>query len=291
MANNRLSDTILNTGKGFAKSSSAPMVNLAHGGQWGAMTNPGTYMNNGQYVRTNVIARLIQAPRGFQLLDNSEIWVENLRAFVETHSRTIDGLQWGLTVDSAEQAFGAAGEMQSTPTKVSRSKSEVSHTADEKYGMPIWHLHDGWIRNLIQDPETMFPAIVARGKDNTPTDMLPDFYSMTVLYFEPDPTFQFPTKSWLMTNMYPKELPSAEGRKDMTSAYEPLEIAIPYTGIQTVGKGVAALAQQFMDSFNRGGMNTSLRPAFLSGLDADVKAVGAGYAEDLADAAKIAIRG
>lgn len=288
MAGNRLQDTILN--KGFSKNASAPMVNLAHGGQHGVITNPSTWINNGQYVRTNTICRLIQAPRGAQLLPNPEVFIENLRAFVETHSRTIDGLQWGYTVDVAEQAFGNSGEMQATPTKVSRTKSELSHTADEKYGMPIWRMHDAWIRMLIQDPESMYAGVVSGDRNALPSDMLPDFYSMTCLYWEPDPTFQYPVKSWLVTNMFPRELPSSEGRKDGTSAYEPFEITIPYGGIQFVGKGTDALAQQFMDNFNRGGMNTSLRPAFLTGLDSDVKAVGAGVAEDLAEAARIAIR-
>jgi hypothetical protein len=284
----RLQDTILGN-KGFAKGIEAPMTNLVHGGQFGHAPNPGQYINNGAYVRTNTIAILLEAPRVFQHLPDPQVWIENLKNFIELHSRTIDGLQWGLTVDSAEQAFGGGQEMQSTPTNVTRARSEPTHVMDEKYGIPGWHLFDGWIRNGIMDPETKFSALVADGA-NSPADMLPDFYSMTVLYIEPDPTFKYAVKAWLITNMYPKELTSYEGRKDQTSAYEPIELSVPFTGIQQVGKGVNALANRKLKEMVTGGMDPNRAPAFISKVDSDVKAGNGGYEAALKTASSVAIR-
>lgn len=284
----RLTDGILGTNKAYGKGAKAPMVNLKRGGQFGPMTNVGEYIYNAPYVQQNLIARVLDAPRGFSLLDDGPLWIESFKALVEVHARVIDGLQSGIEVDYAEQAFGGDGAQQQTPRNATRQQSTLSITWDEKYGRPIHRFHNGWIRNLIMDPETKYPAIVASGQATE--DLLPDMRAATILFFEPDPTFTKVMKAWLLTNVMPKSDGETTGKRDITAEGETPEISIEYTSIQTVSDGVLELAQKQLDAMNLTGLNPNLKPAFMTAISADVKAGATGYSESLAAAAKAAVR-
>ena len=55
----------------YAQNSMAPMVDLSKGGQHGAISHFDTYLSSTAYVSRNVIAVLLDAPRGFKLLNTS----------------------------------------------------------------------------------------------------------------------------------------------------------------------------------------------------------------------------
>ena len=285
----RLTDGIMPADKAYGAGATAPMTNLKYGGQWGPMTNVGQYIYNAPYVQQNLIIKVIEVPRGFSDLEDSSIWTENLKALIELHARTVDGFNMGLEVDYSEQASGGAGEVQQTPTNSKRTRSEPSFTWDEKYGRPIHRLMNGWVRNLIMDPETKMPAVVANGKP--PEDLLPDYRAMTILAFEPDPTMTKVMKAWLVTNMMPKTDGDSTGKRDLNSELETPEIQIQFTALQAVGAGVDAMAQKILDGMNLSGLNSHLKPAFVTSISADVKAGASGYSESLAAAAKAAVRG
>jgi hypothetical protein len=285
----RPTDSILGTGKAYGQGKQAPMVNLTHGAQNGLMTNHGTYVNNAPYVTGRLLARLIEAPRGFRDLPNPDVWVGHLKNLIELHPRIITGLNMRTDVDYAEQVFGGSGEMQQTPQNVTRVRSEPEFTYDEKYGMPIWNFYNGWIRNLIGDPESKFPAVVTQGRA---TDFLPDYRAATVLFFEPDPTFRSVQngRAWLITNMMPKTDGTNEARFEQAAAGQPVEHTIGFTGIQQVGLAVEQMAQEMLDSMNITGLNPNLKPAFLSRIDADIRSAEGGIKESLDSAARVAIR-
>jgi hypothetical protein len=73
---------------------------------------------------------------------------------------------------------------------------------------------------------------------------------MTCLFIEPDNLHRSVVKSWITTNMMPKETGPIEGKRDLTSASELLELSIPFTGISQYGLGVNKLAQAILDSIN-----------------------------------------
>lgn len=282
----RPTDSILGD-RGYGKTKGAPMVNLTHGAQHGLMTNLGSYINNAPYVTGRLLARLIEAPRGFRDLPDSDVWIGHLKNLIELHPRVISGLNQGLQVEYVDQTFGGSGEVQQTVSNATRTRSEPAFTYDEKYGMPIWNFYNGWIRNLIMDPETKFPAVVASGR--TP-DLLPDYRAATVCFFEVDPTFTKIQKAWLITNMMPKSDGTNEGRFEQAAAGQQVEQQIDFTGIQQVGTGVDQLAQSILDSMNITGLNPNLKPAFISKIDADIRAADGGVKEALDEAARVAIR-
>jgi hypothetical protein len=267
----RLKNTILGS-QMYGEYSTNQVVDLTNGAQNGYTTDLTTYVSNSTYTKRNLIALLLEAPRGFQDLNTPDYWVATLKCLVELHPKSISGLQNELTADFVETAVGGAGEMQEDISNVTRSRSTPEFTWTEKYGKPVWRFLDGWIRNLMMDPITKVAAVVNSGT-NRPTDLLPDYTGMSVIFIEPDPTHSQVVTSWLCTNMMPKSTGANEGRRDMTQAANEVDYSITFTALTQVGDGVNQFAQTLLSQLMLTGANPNLRTAFLQGVDADVDAV------------------
>jgi hypothetical protein len=287
----RLADAIL-TGQ-FTAGYSAPMLDLRNGGQMGYAPNLAAFASNAAYVQRNLVCLLMEAPLGFQFMPDPDFMVGALKALLETHPKTITGMNATVTVDfSAENAVSGGGEMQQDFTDIKRQRSEPQFVFVEKYGRPIQTFLYEWITNLIGDPDTKVPNIATLA-GNKPTDLLPDMYTCTCLFFEPDPTFSTVVKAWLTTNMAPKGTGDITGKRDLASAMESSDLTIDFTGISQSSLGVRQFAQSILDNINLTNANPNLAPAFLQGIEADVAAANTGYvagAEALGNSA-IASRG
>lgn len=273
----RFADMLL-SGQAYSAAIQAPMLNLQYGGQNGYSTNLTEWINNQSYVRRNLICMLIEAPSGFQSLNNSEYWVGTLRSLVELHATAIDGLNQTLTVDFSQTPVGGAGEQHEDFINVVRERSNVSFRWPEKYGMPIARFLSSWIRLLMMDPETKV-AEIATITGAAPTDMLADRYTATMLFVEPDPTHTKVVKAWLITNMMPRSSGQITGHRDLTQAMETVTHDVEFTGIAQVGAGVDAFAQEMLSGINLSGANPYQRPAFIQQVSADVLRTSRSYKE------------
>lgn len=270
----RVSDAIL--GQAYAINNEAPMLDLTHGGLQGyANHDLGSWVSNQAYVRRNLICILLEAPKVFSLFPNPDKWVQSLKSLMELHVRTIEGFNAGLTVEIDEHPVGGAGEMQQEVTDVKRARSEPSFTFVEKYGRPIQTFLDYWIRYGLMDPDTKYALAATLGQK--PEDMLADWYSMTCLFIEPDPTHQKVTQAWVTTNMFPKSNGEIVGKRDLTSASEVLNLTIEFTGLSQYGAGVNKFAQTILDRINLNNADPFMRPSFIQDDSADVKAANIGY--------------
>ena len=291
--NNRLQRQILGHDAYGEKRMDAPgMVDIAQlqAGQNGFRTDFEGYVNNSAYVRRNLIAVLVEAPRGFQHLPNPEQWVATLKSLVELHAKTIEGLQSTLTVDFVENAVGGAGEMQEDISNVTRARSTPTFTWTEKYGKPINAFLTGWITNLMMDPITKVPNIMTRSGDK-PTDILPDYTGCTVLFIEPDPTHTRVVHSWLCTNMHPKTAGEVVGSRDLTAGGESIDYSVEFTSLTQEGLGVDLLAQRYMDEMNMSAVNPNLKPAFVDMIEADLRGEDSGYHDQLDRSSAISVQG
>ncbi len=283
----RLANAILQNTSAFAQGHNNPMVDLQNGGQMGFTPNYSQWVSNQQYIRKNLICLLIEAPIGFQYLPNPDVWVGTLRALVELHAIRITGLNARLTVEVAETPVGGGGNMQQDPTNVTRERSVPQFSWNEKYGMPVNMFHQGWITNLIMDPDTKFAnvATLPTGDTNSsngpPTDMLADMYTATMIFIEPDPTHTRVVKSWLVTNMFPMSTGDIAGSRDLAAANENLSIEITYAGIAQYGLGVDAFAQQLLSSISIAGANPYTENAFVQAIEAVVSATATGYQNEV----------
>lgn len=261
------------------------MVDPGQGGSMGAMPSYTTYNASAAYVKRHLIPIVIDAPRGFGDLDNPDQWRASLKSILELHAKSIEGLRSTLSAEYVGKAVGGAGEQQYDPSNVTREQSTPTFTLPELYGKPINNFLEGWITNLIMDPNTKLPAVVSRGK-SSPSDLLPDYTGATVMFIEPDPTGRFVQNAWLCTNMMPKTGGENEGRRDLTSAMEGVDYSVEFTALTQTGYGVNKLAQKLLDEINYTGGNPATMPAFVDGISADIKAADHGYREQLSEAAK-----
>lgn len=297
----RLKNALYGAKPAIAPGKLQPMVDLGRGGQHGHMVDYEAWCSSTPYVRQNLIPRVITAPRGFAKLPNPPMWYAGLKAIIELHTKTISGLNSTLEVESIQQAMGGAGEQIDAPVNVTRSKSEPSHSLDEKYGRPVTEFLDSWIMNLIMDPETKYPNVLKQDKVIVP-DLLNDFFSCSVLYIEPDPTMTKCMHAWYVTNMYPQAGATREGNFDLTGSKEDLSIDITFTGITQVGVAVNNFGQTVLNSINKNAVNANpnLRPvlhhgkqptelAEREGMLTSTLAAATGFEELLAQASKSAL--
>lgn len=273
----RVQDALLD-GKAFSRGSTQPMLDLTYGGQMGFSPDLKEWVSNQAYVRRHVFCLLLEAPAAFNLLSdrNPDIWVRNLRALVELHPRTIEGLNAGLTVETAETPVGGGGEMQEEFVDVKQARSQPVFTFDEKYGMPIQTFLRNWITYALMDPNSKVANIGTIGA-NAPADMLADQYAASMIFIEPDPTHRKVVKAWLCTNMFPKGTGDIIGSRDIGSAMNLQQLNIEFTAITQVGLGVNTFAQQLLDNINITNANNYLRPAHIQQVSADVNTQPTGY--------------
>jgi hypothetical protein len=105
---------------------------------------------------------------------------------------------------------------------------------------------------------------------DAPADILADWSTMTCLFIEPDNLHRRVVKAWVTTNMMPKETGPIEGKRDLTSASELLELSIPFTGISQYGLGVNKLAQAILNNINVTNAVPFLHKAFINTADSNV---------------------
>lgn len=276
----RITDAILGA-KAFGKFSNQPMLDPTYGGQQAWAPNLNQWVSNQAYVRKNLIPVLLRAPKLFTLLDGSEYYYRTLRAMIETHSVTIDGLKAGLTVETDEHPVGGGGEMQEEVTNVKRERSTPTHEFVEKYGMPFKTFLSFWIR-CIQHEETKYSILATLGDNKAPDDFLADWYTATVAYIEPDPTGTKCLKCWVCANMFPKGTGDIIGKSDKTAASELDRFSVEFANISQYNLGTQYLGQTILDSFKLVNANPWQRAAFIDGIDQNVKsAVMTGFEESI----------
>jgi len=264
----KLKDAILASGKAYAGHS--PVLNLAYGGQNGHMNaigragpdgsgNFSEWISNQAYVKQNIIPVVMDYPKAFDLMADSQMWIDTYNAIMTLHPLTITGLTSGLTVEFAEHAVGGAGEMQEEITKVSRARSTLNKTYKEKSGKSIQKFIDMVIRYLYSDPDMEKPLLFSGAAGITnPVEVAklgagmytPEYFTGTNLYIEPDITQQQVVDAWMVTNIMFKGNGERTGKRDTHSARETMDLAIDFTGITMNNESVLRLADTVLKGLN-----------------------------------------
>jgi hypothetical protein len=286
----RLSDAVLNNAmQGYQYGQQNTMLDPQYGGQQGYAQNLAQWVSSAAYIRKNIITVLLEAPTGFAYLPNGQTYVNTLRALVETQALSVTGLNATLHVDSfANDPVGGSGQMFQSPNNVTMDVPNVTMRFVDRYGMSITRFFEAWIRTLIMDPDTKIAGINTLSSTYV-TDMLPDMYSMSCLFMEPDPTGATIVKAWIGTNMYPTTSGPIEGSRDKTQAGQESTLEIGFTGVYQYGLGVNLFAQSILSTMSLAGANPFNQEAFIQGIDADVAASTEGYATSISTVADEAV--
>lgn len=284
----RLSDAILSGA--YSNSIARPMLDVSKSGYQGYAPDLTNWVSNQAHLEGGqMICLLVEPPKMFTVLPNSQKWIASLKSLFETHARNIDGMNAGLKVDTDEHAVGGGGEMHQEFTNVTRERSQPKFQFIEKYGRPIQTLLDYWIRYGIMDPETKYALLGSMGKADV-KDMLADWYTATCLFIVPDPLHKTVDKAWLTTNMAPLGTGEIVGKRDLTSAKSILTLDVEFSGISQVGFGVNSFAQNVLDSINILNADPFNRPSFVNKIAADVDAINnTGYKQGTENLSRTAV--
>lgn len=256
-------------GQGFSYGRLATMTDPQFGGAYGIAPDLTQWASMTHYTRPNLFCVLVAAPRFFSMMPDSDYYYSALKALVETHAKTWDGLNSTLKATHNQTPVGGAGEQFDDLTNVERERSQPQSTHVDLAGRPLQNFLHDWITYGGMDPETKFPMISTIA-DVAPGDFLADMSTATMLFFEPDATFTKVAKAWLTTNMFPDTTGDIVGKKDQTSARDTLEISISWTGLTQTGAGVLAFAQQVFNTMVKTNANPMLRKAFANAIEAKV---------------------
>lgn len=255
-------------------------LNLSQGGFFGWSPDLGNALSEQGYVRKPLELVVIESPRFFNLMPNPQQWHASFRNLIERKAIRVEGFNAGLTVETDDHAAGGAGEMMQEPVNVTRARSEPVLNFIELYGRPIQRFHDLWIRFSIMDPETKYAMLTTLGAQS-PSDLLADWYSATILAYEPDPIHNGVEKAWLTTNFYPLENGEVSGVRDLTTSSELNRLTIRYAGLSAVGNGIDAFAAEIMRMTNLENADPFNKESFIKEIAPDVLAAGqAGFKAD-----------
>lgn len=265
---------------GYGAGGSKNTINLAQAGTDVFRPDLANLASNTPYVSRNLVPFLLEAPRFFQYASNSRQLVRSLKALIENHVRTIDGLQQTVTVDTAEAPWGGSGEAIQAATNVTRARSTPSMGCWELQGRAIQRYLKWWITYGIGDENTKIPRIISEG--NVPPEKYDaTFYGATVLFVEPDPTFQDVVSAYLCTNMFPLSTGPWESRKDASQIGQNLDLSIEFSAMTDVSEGVVMYARQLFRTLNIKGMNPNEQRGWIEAISADVRSANIGLRDQL----------
>lgn len=265
-------------GRGVSDGATRPMLDLTFGGQFGYAPTYGEWVSSAPYTQRNLIPVLLEAPAFFLNSVHSATLVSNLRAMLETHPQSIEGLNSTLRVSTDETIAGGGGEVLEDVMNITRERSTPTFTWRDKVGRPIQSMLEFWLTFGMMDPETKYAGIGTWGA-NAPSDMLPDRNTASMMFIEPDPTMRKVEKAWLCVNMFPKSAGDNTGRMDKSAGLAYLDLNVEFSAFTQRGQGVNNLAQNLLDFINITNANPNMRAAHISQINAEVEAATqAGFA-------------
>ena len=258
----------------------AQALNLAEGGFFGWSPDLANTLSEQGYVRKPMEIVVLETPRFCNLMPNPDQWHASFRNLFERKAIRVEGYNAGLTVETDDHAAGGAGEMMQEPVNVTRARSEPSFSFIEVYGRSIQKLHDQWIRYAIMDPDAKYAMLTTLGSQ-APSDLLSDWYSASILAYEPDPIHRGVEKAWLTTNFFPLSNGEVTGVRDLTTGSELSRLTIQYSGVSVVGNGINAFAQEIMNATNLDNADPYNKASFIKEIAPDVLAAAqAGFRAD-----------
>ena len=277
-ATTRYKDTLTN--KGYGERAQAPVTNLAVQGPNGYLADMKFYPSMTDYIKPNVIVKVLQAPAALALMPNGSAYIAAYKMLIETWMQNWSGLNRTLNVSAQDTPIGNSQEVFSTPSRVSRARSQITSTITEKYGKPVIRFLEDMVRFTIGDPDVIHPLL--SGFSTEFSDHLADMYGGTVLFYEPDRLWRTPQNSYLITNFWPRDdIGENTSQKVLQGDGETVSYNLTWSGYQKVGEAVDVLAKGFMDAARIQNLDPQLQQNFLSAVDSKVAAVQTGFHEQI----------
>ena len=286
-----------NTSTGI--SSNALASNLTQSGQLGVGVKFTKLDGATPAVFNPVVCIVLNTP---SMWDRYPKLQEMLRAIVETHAKTISGIDFGYTLETTDTPVGHDGQTLKVPTRTTRGAVNPSITVPEYPGMPVYNLFKQWIFD-IQHPDTNASALpanigdTARLQDSDIPGWFMSAYSMSMICIQYDPS-GLPDRIYdacVITNMFPTEIGEI-GFERSIGQTKPMERSINFSGLvqhnemtKALGISVAKMLNMHKVNYNFAlpGLagstqaSTGNEKAFLGGGDTTIRSNAGIYSETI----------
>ncbi len=273
----RLQDTLL-TDSAYTRGSSAPMINLNRG-QMAFANDYRAWVQNAAHVRQNLIPLVLEAPRALDYLpDEKYYWLTAFRTIMEEMAIRIQGLNAGyeVSIDNSNR-IGGGGQLQHELTKVREVISNPSFQWQDKYNQAIAKFWRRYIWMFMGDPNSDVPGIVTLPGVEI-NDWLPDNYTFSMAFIEPDRTHRHVVNAWIMSNMMPDKSGDIIGSRDKGGDGELTTVDINFNGFAQTGDGVNQVCQELLNEIRITGASPFQRRGFIDRIQGQLADIRAGYA-------------
>lgn len=265
----RLTDQLLPANTAYATDAQQAVIDLRRGAMNGWMPEYNEFLSNKQHVRQPLRCILLTYPKAFDLLPNKDVWIGSLRTLVEKSPIAIEGLNKTLEVEAVDTPIGHSGELHKDPSMVRRTPTDVSFRWNEKDGRPVSRFWELYISLFIRDAQLQSTGITTLITQR-PADWLPDYYTFSCLFYEPDVTHTKIVNAWITANLWPQGSGTIDGKFEVGQPGDKLDHDIRFGGFSQVGAGPDAFARSILDGLNMFGANPMTREAFIKAIDVEI---------------------
>lgn len=176
--------------------------------------------------------------------------MEMLKSIIETHAKTITGVDVNYTLTTDQTVVGHDGQNQQVPLRSSRGEVTPTMTFQEVSGNLIWNIFRTWIFD-IQHPDTNFSRLSAQVGKKEMYPWLMSTYSMSMIGIQYDPTGYAENiiDGAFYTNMFPTTT-GEFGFQRQINTTEIKERSITFTGMVQHNENTREAAYQIAKMLN-----------------------------------------
>jgi len=216
--------------------------NIITGGQLGFGNNLPNIDAATPLVLRPIVPIITHAPTMFQYLPGM---TDILKALLENHARSIDGIDLQYTIDPGATPAGQDGQELNVPTNAKRAQVNPQFTLPEINGNLVWNFFRLWMR-LMKDPDTQAASLagVIPGSQILRPHVL-SMFTMDMLFIQYDTTLRPENiiDGYFITSMWPNDTGVAGFKKQIAQS-DVVERTIPFHGVLQHNDNTRAVAQQ-----------------------------------------------
>lgn len=214
--------------------STTQLANIREGAQLGYGVNLPMLDAATPQVFPPTVCLVLTAPQMYA--ENMEM-VFLLKALIESHSKTITGIDFGYTLNTDEGPAGHDGQTIKVPTKTRRSDINPSITFNELTGNLVWRVMRKWVFDT-QHPDTYYGRTVGTNPRGSSTYSM----SMLAIQFDPSGLAENILGAAYITNMFPTDIGQFGMEKNVGQA-RAMERTIQFAGLVMENEAVYEMAR------------------------------------------------
>lgn len=224
-----MTDAVIEQATSLGVSPNVRVANVARSGQLGTGVRFTKLDGASPLVFNPAVGVVLTLP---SLFDSRPKIREMLKGLIETHAKSITGIDISYSVETQDTIIGHDGQTLKVPTRVTRGTVDPSMTFQEYTGNIVWNIFKDWI-HAIQHPDTNMSSMPANiSNSGEIPEWVISAYSMSMIFIQYDPT-GLPDRivdAVVITDMFPTGTGDF-GLERTVNTTKLMERTIPFTGV------------------------------------------------------------